>query len=398
MMKKTLSVVTLLAAGLSHAAGFSFDTHSGRATGMSFATTAVTDDSTAIAFNVANILGVEKLDITVGDVTTLPKLAFTPEGGTKQEMGTTVVPPPHLFGVYRINDSMAAGLGVFVPFAAGSNWKDDFPFRTRGYYARLATYYVNPSFAYQPHKNLRFGVGLDVVRGTVEITRKINFIDTEGAIELGGAGWGFGYNAGINLTLLENLLDVGASFRSPTKMTFKGKGDFQDIPAAFQTTLVDQDLKSTVTLPGSANLGVGITPIEGLTLALDAQLVLWSTFEEFGIEFENPALTNIAAKNWKDTWNFRLGAEYAVTKSVLVRLGASYDPVPSPEDTLTPELPDANRYKASAGLGLKFDPVRVDLGYQFVYLTDTKSTAAGFEGSYSGTAHVLGLTLGYSMK
>src|SRR5262245_57023350 len=103
MMKKTLSVVTLLAAGLSHAAGFSFDTHSGRATGMSFATTAVTYDATAVAFNPANILGVEKLDIAVGDVVTLPQLAFTPEGGAKQTMATTVVPPPHLFGVTRIN-------------------------------------------------------------------------------------------------------------------------------------------------------------------------------------------------------------------------------------------------------------------------------------------------------
>jgi len=398
MMKKTLSVVTLLAAGLSHAAGFSFDTHSGRATGMSFATTAVTDDSTAIAFNIANILGVEKLDITVGDVTTLPKLAFTPEGGTKQKMGTTVVPPPHLFAVYRINDQMAAGLGVYTPFAAGSNWEDDFPFRTKGYYARVATYFINPAFAYQPHKNFRVGLGLDVVRGTVEITRKINFVDTEGSIHLGGGAWGVGYNAGINVTILEDLLDFGATFRSPVKMAFKGKGDFQDIPAAFQTTLVDQDIHSTVTLPGVANLGVGFTPIEGLTLAFDAQLMLWSTFEEFGIEFDNPALTDIAAKNWKDTWNFRLGAEYGLTKNVLVRLGASYDPIPSPENTLTPELPDANRYKASAGLGLKFDPVRVDLGYQFVYLKKTESTAAGFPGTYDGTAHVMGLTVGYSMK
>jgi long-chain fatty acid transport protein len=390
--------VTLLAAGLSHAAGFSFDTHSGRATGMSFATTAVTDDSTAIAFNVANILGVEKLDIAVGDVTTLPKLSFTPEGGKKQNMGNTVVPPPHLFGVYRLSDSMAAGLGVYVPFAAGSNWEDDFPFRTRGYYARLATYFINPSFAYQPHKNFRLGLGVNVVRGTVEITRKINFIDTEGTVHLGGGGWGVGYNAGLNLTILENLLDFGATFRSPITMTFKGQADFQEIPTAFQNSLIDQKLESTITLPGVANLGLGFTPIEGLTLAFDAQLVLWSTFEEFGIEFENPALTNIAAKNWTDKWNFRLGAEYGLTKNFLVRLGASYDPVPTPAETLTPELPDANRYKASAGLGLKFDPVRMDLGYQYVYLAKTESTAAGFEGTYSGSGHVLGLTLGYTMK
>jgi long-chain fatty acid transport protein len=398
MMKNTLSVVTLLAAGLSHAAGFSFDTHSGRATGMSFATTAVTHDATSVAFNPANMLGVEKLDIAVGDVTTLPKLSFTPEGGTKQNMGSTVVPPPHFFGVYRINEDMAAGLGVFVPFAAGSNWEDDFPFRTRGYKARLATYFINPSFAYQIHERFRAGVGVDIVRGTVTLNRKIDLIEAEGEIAVGGAGWGFGYNAGINAVILPKMLDFAATFRAPTKMKFEGKGDFQNIPARFLGTLVDQNLTSSVSLPGSLNFGLGYKPIDGLTLAFDAQLVLWSAFKDFGIEFENPALTNILAKNWKNTWNYRLGAEYAVTDMVMARLGASYDPIPSPEDTLTPDLPDANRYKVSAGVGLNFQPVRVDLGYQYVYLTDTKSTATGFEGTYSGTGHVLGLTLGYSMK
>jgi long-chain fatty acid transport protein len=397
MMKKTLSVVTLLAAGVSQAAGFAFDTHSGRATGMSFATTAVTHDSTAIAFNVADILAVKKLDIAVGDVTTLPNISFTPEGQSKQSMDTIVVPPPHVFGVYRLNDQMAAGIGVYVPFAAGAQWKDDFPYRTRGYQAKIATYFINPSFAYQPHERLRLGVGLDIVRGTVAITRKINFIDTEGTAELGGGGWGVGYNAGLSLVILDKLLNFGATFRGPTKMTFNGSGDFQDIPTGFQSQLVDQSIKSTVTLPGAVNLGLGFTPIDRLTIAADAHLTLWSTFQDFGVEFEDPSLTNILPKNWQDKWSFHLGGEYGVTENISVRLGAEYDPAPTPSDTLTPDLPDFDRYSASVGLGFNFQPIRADLGYQFVMLHDTESTAPGFEGTYNGTANVVGLTIGYSM-
>jgi long-chain fatty acid transport protein len=398
MMKKTLSVVTLLVAGVSQAAGFAFDTHSGRATGMSFATTAVTDDSTAIAFNVANMMAVQKLDIAVGDVTTLPKIAFTPEGGTKQTMDTIVVPPPHAFGVYRINEQLAAGIGVFVPFAAGAQWKNDFPFRTQGYKAKIATYFINPSFAYQPIDRLRLGVGVDFVRGTVSITRKINFVDSEGTAELGGAGWGVGYNAGLNLVILDKLLSFGAAFRGPTQMSFDGKADFQDIPAGFQTQLVDQPITAKVTLPGSLNLGLGFTPIDRLTIAADAHLTLWSSLEDFGVEFQDPSLTSILAKNWKDSWSFHLGAEYGVTENILVRLGAEYDPTPSPSDTLTPDLPDFTRYSASVGLGFNFQPIRADLGYQFVLLHDTSSTAPGFEGVYNGTANVVGLTIGYTMK
>ncbi|WP_224362716.1 OmpP1/FadL family transporter [Hyalangium versicolor] len=398
MIKKTLSVVTLLAAGVSHAAGFAFDTHSGRATGLSFTTTAITHDSTAIAFNVANILGVQKLDIALGDVTTLPTVSFTPTDKAKQTMDTTVVPPPHVFGVYRLNEQLAAGVGVFVPFAAGSNWKDDFPYRTRGYQAQIAAYYINPSVAYQPHERLRFGVGLDVVRGTVSITRKINFVTSEGTTELGGGGWGVGYNAGVNVVLADKLLNFGAAFRSPVTVTFKGNSDFQDIPEGFQSMLVDQPIQSKTTLPGSLNLGFGFTPIERLTIGFDAHLSLWSTFDDFGVEFENPGLTEILPKNWKDTWNFHLGIEYAVTPNIALRVGGEVDPTPSPGDTLTPDLPDFNRVSASVGVGFNFAPFRADLGYQHVRLLHTDSTVAGFEGFYNGSAHVMGLTLGYTMQ
>jgi long-chain fatty acid transport protein len=314
-------------------------------------------------------------------------------------MDTTVVPPPHLFGVYRLNDQMAAGLGIYVPFAAGATWKDDFLFRTQGYHAKIAAYFINPSFAYQPHERLRLGVGLDIVRGTVSITRKINFIDSEGTAELGGGGWGLGYNAGVNVVILEKLLNFGATFRGPTKITFKGKSDFQNIPPGFQSTLVDQPIQSTVTLPGAVNLGLGFTPLDRLTLAFDAHLALWSTFQDFGIEFpEEPSLTNILPKNWKDTWNFHVGGEYGVTPNITVRLGGEYDPAPTPSETLTPDLPDFDRVGVAAGLGFNFAPFRADLGYQFTHLLNTTSTAPGFEGFYNGTANVVGLTIGYSMK
>jgi long-chain fatty acid transport protein len=400
MIKKTLSVVTLLAAGASHAAGFAFDTQSGRATGMSFATASSTNDSTSIAFNPANILGVQKLDISLGDVTTLPQLTLAPATGQPdQSMDTTVVPLPHVFGVYRLNEQMAAGIGVFVPFAAGANWKDDFLYRTRGYKAQIATYFINPTFAYQPHERLRFGVGLDIVRGTVSLTRKINFVTSEGQAKIGGAGWGLGYNAGVNVEILEKLLSFGAAFRGPTKVKFDGKADFQDVPAGFQSMLSDQDVEAEVTLPGSVDMGFGFTPIDRLTIAADAHMTLWSSLQEFGIAFpNNPALTSLLPKHWDDVWSFHLGAEYGLTETISLRIGGQYDLSGSPSDTLTPDLPDFDRIAGSVGLGFNFSPFRADLGYQYTRLLKTESTALGFAGDYSGQANTIGLTLGYTMK
>ncbi|WP_232293294.1 OmpP1/FadL family transporter [Stigmatella aurantiaca] len=399
MMKKTLSILTLLAAGTGHAAGFSFDTHSARATSMGFAAVANMQDSSAIAYNAANILGVEKLDITAGDLITLPRINFTAEGTDRtQAFDTLLAPPPHAFGVYRLNEKMAVGLGLFVPFAAGSKWPDDFDFRTRGYKAQLATYHLNPTFAYQAHPRLRVGVGVSVIRGTVDIERKLNFVSSEGTVELGGGAWGLAYNAGIQLTILDKLLQFGGQFRSPSSLTFKGDVDFRDIPPAFQTQLRDQSVQSTVQFPGSASAGLLFTPSERLSIAFDLKLMLWSTFEEFTIEFDDPSLTNPLPKFWENTWNFHLGAEFKVTENFLVRLGTAFDRAPSPENTLSPDLPDADRYRLAAGVGYALNPVRVDLGYQYIFLGNTKSTIPGISGAYDGDGHIFGLTLGYSLK
>ena len=399
MMKKTLSVVTLLTAGASQAAGFSIDTHSARATGLASVSTAAMEDSSAVAYNAANILGVQKLDITVGDTAIIPRLQFTPEGtNDTQGFKSTVVPPPHLFGAYRINESMAAGIGLYVPFGAGANWVDDFVGRTKGYESQVATYFINPTFAYQVMDRLRVGAGVSLIRGTVSIRRKLNFLENEGTVELGGAGWGFGYNVGAQFEAVEKFMSLGVSFRGPAKVSFDGKSDFQDVPAEFQSTLVDQPVSAAITLPGSVGVGLKVTPMEQLVLGLDATMVLWSSIDQFGVEFENPALTSFLPKRWEDTLNVKVGAEYSVTPALAVRLGAAYDPTVSPEETLTPDLPDATRYKVTAGVGYNFNPVRVDLGYQLTLLKDSKSTAPGIPGTYGGGGHVVAATVGYTMK
>src|SRR5689334_2139172 len=100
-MKKTLSLVAILAAGTSQAAGFQVDTHSARATGAGGAATAWLEDSSSIYYNVANMVGVKTLDITVGDTGILPSINFQRPGMEQEGQRTTLSPPPHLFVVYK---------------------------------------------------------------------------------------------------------------------------------------------------------------------------------------------------------------------------------------------------------------------------------------------------------
>ncbi|MCP3161848.1 outer membrane protein transport protein [Myxococcus sp. QH3KD-4-1] len=398
-MKTTLSLMTLLAAGVSQAAGFQIDTQSARATGLGNAATAWMEDSSAIYSNAANILGVKTLDITVGDTGILPLLEFTPTGGSTQGQKLTVSPPPHVFAVFRPFEKLAFGVGAYAPYGARSHWEDDFVGRFRGQQSNLAAYYINPTVAYQLHDAIRVGAGVDIVRSTVEIRRALNFLDSEGSVHLGGGAWGVGFNAGLQAELLPGELTLGVHYRSSVAVTFEGQADFQNIPVEFQQRMTDQRVSADVTFPATLAIGLAFYPMERLTVALDAQVTYWSSFEALAIEFpDTPALNNPIAKTWSTKAKYHLGAEYAVTPQLQARAGLVADLSPSPSETLTPDLPDADRFKVAIGAGYTTPSgLRADVGYQFVFLADTESTAPGMEGNYSGSAHVLGVTLGYAL-
>jgi long-chain fatty acid transport protein len=396
-MKKTLSLMAVLAAGSSQAAGFQIDTHSARATGTGGAATAWLEDSSSIYYNVANMVGVKTLDITLGDTGILPSITFQRPGQEAEGQKTTLSPPPHVFAVYKPFEKAAFGVGVYTPYGARSRWQDGFSGRFRGFESSLATYYINPSVAYELHPRFRFGAGLDIARATIELTRGLDFVNSEGAVHLGAADWGTGFNVGVQAKVLDNL-NFGLHYRSAIDISFQGKADFQNIPAEFQSRLQDQTARADVILPSTVTAGLSFQPIDRLMLAFDASWVDWSTFSELAIRFENPVIDNPIPKRWRAKWKYSLGAEYGVTDALQVRAGFVYDPSPSPNSTLTPDLPDANRIKATVGVGYQFRPFRADLGYQFVALVDKVSTAPGIPGTYSGSAHVFGLTLGFSPR
>jgi long-chain fatty acid transport protein len=80
------------------------------------------------------------------------------------------------------------------------------------------------------------------------------------------------------------------------------------------------------------------------------------------VDFEDPSLSQNLLKRWHDTVNFHLGGEYRWSPALALRLGAVYDPTPSPLDTLTPDLPDSNRLKITAGAGYTHERFHADVG------------------------------------
>lgn len=398
-MNKLIAGVLVLVSSVALAAGFKLDVQGSRATGMGGAVTAFIDDPSALYYNPAGISGRKGLGVQLGDTLVIPMLNFThAEDGEVTSSQLAVSPPFHAHVTFGLTDNLAIGVGVFSPFGASGNWPDKWEGRFKAQKSSLQMFDFNPTLAYRLHPRLKIGLGFDAIRGTVGIQRALNFIDTEGGVELGGAAWGFGWNAGVQVEIVEKRLFFGAAYRSPVTMNFEGRAHFSNIPVEFGNRLADQPITASVTLPTQANFGFSVHPMDSLRIALDADYVEWSAFPELAIKFENPDLTVPLKKDWVDQVSVHVGGELNVTKSVAVRLGFVYDPTPSPRYTLTPDLPDSTRIKVTAGVGWQHTSgFGVDLGYQFVALTGAESLAAGFEGTYGGTAQVIGLTLSYRM-
>lgn len=395
-MSRLASVIALLAS-TSFASGFRLETHHARAAGMGIAVTALTDDASAIVYNPAGLAGRKGLDVQAGLTLVVPTIVFTSDAtGMSAATLTRVSTPINFNASFGITEDLAVGLGVFNPFGAGATWPAGWEGRGRALSSNVQTFAFNPTVAYRIHPRFKIGAGVQIVRGTVGIERALSFIDTEGKVSLGGDAWGVGWNAGVQGTIIDERLTFGFTWRSSVPLTFRGRAHFGDVPAEFQARLADQAITANVTLPDVATVGLGFIATPRLRLGLDVNFVTWSSFRQLFIDFTSADLDNPLAKRWRDTMSIHAGAEYDATKQVQVRLGVVYDQAATPADTLTPDLPDAQRVRFCAGVGYRFAfGLSLDAGYQFVLLVPQPSTAPGFSGTYTGSAQVVGLNAGY---
>lgn len=403
-MKKRILFVTsaaalaLLDGGRAFAAGTALDVQSARGTGMASTLTAATDGSDSIFYNPAGIARGRLLDVQIGDTLISPQFSYKSPAGNETKLPFYVVPPFHVYASAGLTDHLSIGVGVFTPFGLRVKWPDGWEGRRVSAESSLTTWYINPTVAYS-FGPLRVGAGFQLVRGVVELKRNISFGQQEGSVDLGAGTWGVGANVGAQLDVIAQYLTVGVHYRSAVKLDFDGDAHFSNVPPAFATTIRDQAVSTSLTQPDSLAIGAATHPIKPLLLEADVVWLGWSKLRSVDIRFPNDpsgSLGSTAAKNWENRVNFHVGGEGRVHEHWRVRGGLLYDPSPSPNDTLTPDVPDANRLNIAVGGSYVHScGFHVDLGYQLLFLFSKTSTAAPLFGEYGGNVNILGLTVGW---
>ncbi len=375
---------------------------------------------------------------------------------TQNDLQNDPIPVPHGYVTYGFNEKLAAGLALFAPYGLGTKWLDTFDGRFLGYDNDLQSIYLQGTVGYQLPKGIKVGGGIDVVFGSLELNQRLDlsqFATTTGAtfgqigipfhtefsngnLKAGGAT-GIGGNFGISWDATD-WLNLGARYMTRVKLNYEGTAVFSPIntdiilppgnpisvllgtpdqPMDIDLLLAAADLysdgevlseqtvKTSLTMPDQAAIGLALKASPAVTLLFDLQWINWSVFDTLVAEFENQPDDLVLPENYSDTYGLRFGIDWLAKDNLAIRGGYLYHNGAAPAETVTPLLPEGSRNEFTIGFGYNVsDMFGFDVAYQYLKQNDRRGrTRDPIEGQapsielnsglYAFHAHLFGATL-----
>jgi long-chain fatty acid transport protein len=389
------------------ASGFHIDEQDARATGRAGAVTASPGNASAIYYNPAGIAELPGLELDAGVSLVAPRATFRPaDGGSETSARADDFYLPHLYASYRLEQTLALGIGLNAPFGLSLSWPASSPGRAVVRDISLNTLFIMPTVGVNLSRwarGLSFGLGVDLVPANVSLERDILFGSDVGNVALSATAFGVGGRAGLLYRPhgLEQL-SIGLTYRSPVKLSFSGTADF-DAPAAYRASLPpDGDARTKVTLPQTLDLGVAFAPLPEWELEVDLNWLGWSSFDELSLQLPGDQ-KSVVSRDWRNTIALRAGTEYTYDKRWSGRVGVIWDQGPVPTRTLDFQLPDRDRVDLTLGAGAAITKaVRADLAALWV-LPGNATTSNDdpyqppIKGEYHVQAWVFSLSVGVTL-
>lgn len=407
------------------------------------------DDGSAMFYNPAALADIEGRVLTVGGTLVAPRGFFENNaGGLKTDLESLNIPVPNFYYAQKIGSRAAIGLGVFVPYGLETKWPTTFNGRFIGYNARVQGAYIQPTFAFKASDQFMLGGGVDIayyklrlrqrgdlsaqpITGTSLTFRQIGVpLYTDFAdVMIEGNDTSVGFHVGALLKPSEQFA-IGARYISKQKIsTTEGDITVEQIATGFRLpvplgptipagTPVDailagqfqsgqrlsaQKATTEITLPDQFVAGIAFKPSDRVEVAVDYQFTRWTEFDVLDIKGSS-GLSSLVYEDYQDTNGLRAGVELTPNENVALRLGFTANSAAAPDQTVTPNLPEAARTTYSGGLGFKLGN-HMRSNFYYMYLNQGKRdgrtsdcgvarpTVACNDGVYSFNAHLFGAGL-----
>lgn len=396
-MKKILMAMAAAAIALPiFAEGYQINTLSARQGGMGHTGVAQKLGAESMYFNPAGMAFMEdNVEITAAINAVVPS-AKAKIDGAWYKTDNKVSTPMMMNAAFSIYDNLKAGVSFYTPYGSSINWGENWPGSILNERVSLKTFTIQPTISWRILKNLSVGAGLDMAWGSVDLVKGLvnpSTLDRILALQqqeyrfgntmpasvnlTGNSEFGWGFNIGALYDITEQL-SVGVSYRSKMMMKVE-KGDASltyanEIARAVLQNDLDLLNQSNFTaempMPAVLTMGVAYKPVSKLLLAFDAQYTGWGAYKTLDIEFLDDKLTAYdqhITKDYKNSWAFRLGAQYGVTDRFDARAGIVVDMTPVNDNHYNPETPGMT--KLTPSVGFSFRPVNgLSIDFSLLYV------------------------------
>jgi long-chain fatty acid transport protein len=395
----------LLQAGLAAASGFGLFQHGGRATGQAGAFTARGSEPSAVTYNPAAITGLPGLQLQAGlDFSN----ATVDYGSTTGSFSSKHIIdfPPALYLTWKAKENpIALGIGIDAPYWYKVDWFPAlFPNRFLQRRFELTVFELHPVVAWDLGEGWSVGGGLRYDYGNLKQGDNLLVTTVSGTqppvtveFERNAEADVDGYSWDAAVHYVAPSWGWGSVFRGA--MELKGNGDarfkFRDVTPQqleeLNRTIPPGSSRQSFEIPRELRTGFWVAPYPELRVELDVAWQSWSSIDQTSLTttiFANRPSTRTVQRDWKDTYDLRLGLEGDITDAFSLYGGVSYEPSPVPEKTLTPDFPRGDAMVYALGASYSFPWISFDLAFSLHDHDGQRTGIAepghpGVRGSYS---------------
>jgi long-chain fatty acid transport protein len=354
-----------------YANGFNLNSNGAKAIAMGGAFVGLADDYSAVFWNPAGITQMKEtsLSLFVTDIIpkcsyqlTLPGLNIDTQAVSKQYLSGS-------FGFFKpLSEKVVIGLYAYVPSGIGSEWEgSDLKWLSNGTAYEWKSYVgiitVSPVVAFKLSEIFSLGATINLNYGFAQLSRP-------GLGQYSEDTNGIAIGATLGLLLKpSDKFRFGLTFKTPLKVKLEGDATMSGAPLLHLPDT--SDAKREANFPMWLAAGIAFKPLDNLTITADAQYTNWKTMDTISMEFSEPTWKAAFEKgsqlklDWKDCVQLRFGMEYKFSQNLALRGGYYIDPNPGPKNTLTILLPQHAFNFICCGLGLCFDNLTIDLGFEY---------------------------------
>jgi long-chain fatty acid transport protein len=290
---------------------------------------------------------------------------------------------PSGYSSWQFNEKLWLGMSVNAPFGLAVHFPQAWAGArgASGESANIGTYNFSPTVAYKLTDWISVAVGMQAQY----LKASYDFYLGAGPLigSLNGAGWSYGWTAGVTLTPLPKT-QIGIGYRSSLDQKLNGTLAIPAVGCPFS------GLCAPSSTPGSVNLVLPLPDVltVGLRQGIGDRFTLlagleWSHWSRIGTPLvyqPNGAQALVGTAGMKfpfqyhDGWFYSLGGEYMINPAWKVRAGIAFEKSPITDDIRTARIPDNDRMWYSVGASYKPASMRgftFDLGYSFIKVKDT---------------------------